>query len=136
PARPLAAAPPRASANALEEAVCALWRRVFDDRSIAPDSDFFQLGGNSLLLTQIHARVIRLFGIEPPLGDMLASRTPAGMAALIERHEASPGAAARIAAAWSRLRDMTPAERDALRHAHAAKQSGSAVVNEEIGDAN
>ncbi len=139
PARPPAAAPARQAVNALEDMVCALWRRVFDDASIAPDSDFFELGGNSLLLTRIHARVIQLFGVEPPLGDMLASRTPADMAALIERHETSPGAAAKVAAAWLRLRDMTPAERDALRRqqaSRAAAQPATDVINEEISDAN
>ncbi|WP_175956061.1 non-ribosomal peptide synthetase [Burkholderia sp. BCC0405] len=139
PARPHTAAPARPAVNALEDMVCALWRRVFDDTSIAPDSDFFELGGNSLLLTRIHARVIQLFGVEPPLGDMLASRTPADMAALIERHETSPGATAKVAAAWLRLRDMTPAERDALRRKQtppAAAQPATDVINEEIGDAN
>ncbi|WP_080422208.1 non-ribosomal peptide synthetase [Burkholderia ubonensis] len=139
PARPRAAAPERAAANALEEMVCALWRRAFDGAPVAPDSDFFDLGGNSLLLTRIHARVIQVFGVEPPLGDMLASRTPADMAALIERHETAPGAASKVAAAWLRLRDMSPAERDALRQQHAARtaaQPATDAVNEEIDNAN
>ncbi|WP_186093896.1 non-ribosomal peptide synthetase [Burkholderia gladioli] len=129
----------RPVASPLDTMICALWRDVFDDESITHGSNFFEIGGNSLLLTRIHARLIQLFGVEPPLGELLACHTPADMAALVVRHESSSGAASRVATAWLQLREMSPAERDALRQrqmqARAAlvKQN---VVNEEMGNAN
>ena len=112
----------RAPSGVLEEAVCALWQDVFAQDEIDADDDFFELGGDSLLLTQIHARVIQIFGVEPPLGEMLNSRTPAAMAALIDRHDTrSPGRVLKLAKAYLKLRGMSEEERDALRRSREAR---------------
>ena len=89
--------------------------------------DFFELGGDSLLLTQIHARVIQIFGVEPPLGEMLDSRTPADMAALIERHATrSPDRVLKVAKAYLTLRGMSEEEREALRRSREARLAAQA----------
>ena len=117
----------RAPSGVLEEAVCALWQDVFAQDEIDVDGDFFELGGDSLLLTQIHARVIQIFGVEPPLGEMLDSRTPADMAALIERHATrSPDRVLKVAKAYLTLRGMSEEEREALRRSREARLAAQA----------
>lgn len=115
----------RSTRGTVEEAVCALWSDLLGSANIHPDSDFFAHGGNSLLLTRVHARIIRIFGVEPPLGEMLTSQTPALMAALVESLGAPSGQAASKARAYLRLRGMTEAERDELRRARTERLDSS-----------
>lgn len=111
----------RPARGAVEKAVCALWSDLLGSPDIHPDSDFLSHGGNSLLLTRLHARIIRIFGVEPPLGEMLASQTPALLAALVESLDAQTCQAASKARAYLRLRGMTDAERDELRRTRAER---------------
>ncbi|SEQ90687.1 amino acid adenylation domain-containing protein [Streptomyces sp. yr375] len=64
--------------------VCATWSEVFGF-TVAPDHDFFGIGGNSLLATRLSA-AFREKGL-PPLQtrDMYRNPTPRAIAALLER---------------------------------------------------
>ena len=73
--------PPR---TALEQAMVDIWRQVLPAQAISPDSDFFELGGDSLLATQIAARVRQVLGVELDLLALLDLPTPAIMAAQVE----------------------------------------------------
>lgn len=43
--------------NAAEQAVAQIWCEVLDLSSIGPDEQFFEVGGNSVALVQMHARL-------------------------------------------------------------------------------
>jgi acyl carrier protein len=83
-----AAAEGRASRQASRPAmtvddVLAVFRRVLETPDITADSDFFDLGGDSLLATRILSAVAKATGLEPTFDDFLLSPTPVALAALI-----------------------------------------------------
>lgn len=49
-------------------------------QEIKPDDDFFELGGQSILLLRAHSKIKRTFKIAPSLKELFTAGTPAGMA--------------------------------------------------------
>jgi acyl carrier protein len=72
---------PLAPRTAVEHAVLEIWRQVLPAEGLGPASGFFDLGGDSLLATQIVARVRQVFGVELDLEQLLDNPTPGDMAA-------------------------------------------------------
>ncbi|MGA7437302.1 MAG: amino acid adenylation domain-containing protein [Luteibacter sp.] len=62
-----------------EEVMIAIWKGLLGRPSIDRDDDFFELGGNSLLATQLAGRIRDAFGVDVPVGTMLESPTVAGL---------------------------------------------------------
>jgi hypothetical protein len=91
-------APSRAStgytapATAVELAVARVFAEVLGNKLVGRDDDFFALGGNSLVATQVAARLSA--DLNCPLGvrDVFAACTVAELAALVERAGGSGGA--------------------------------------------
>jgi non-ribosomal peptide synthetase component F/acyl carrier protein len=77
----------------VEPALAAIWAEVLDVEQVAPDDDFFELGGTSLLAMQIIARASDAFGVELELDALFDAPTVAGLAQAIEgaRPAAAPG---------------------------------------------
>lgn len=65
--------------------VCSLFGDVLDVRSIGPDDDFFDLGGNSLLAGRLAARIRKQTGMRIELDEFLRNPTPRQVAALVSR---------------------------------------------------
>jgi acyl carrier protein len=63
-----------------------IWREVMRLDAIGTDDDFFDLGGHSLLITQIVGRVKTVFGVQLSLRDFFEAPTIGGLTELIERH--------------------------------------------------
>lgn len=61
-----------------------IWREVMRLDAIEPHDDFFDLGGHSLLVSQIVGRVRNVFGVQLSLRDFFDAPTVAGLGALIE----------------------------------------------------
>ena len=57
-------APQRSSQTSSEQTLVAIWRQVLGIEQIGVQDDFFDLGGDSLLIAQIVSRIQRAFGIE------------------------------------------------------------------------
>ena len=57
PARTVSA--PAESSPRVEDLICAAWRKVLGVERIAPSDNFFDLGGDSLLLVAVHAELRR-----------------------------------------------------------------------------
>jgi hypothetical protein len=72
--------------------------------------DFNELGGDSLVATQIVVRVNDLFTLEAPVKTLLETPTVAALAAFVTAQESFPGAAEETAVAILRIAAMSPAE--------------------------
>ncbi|KAG9498187.1 putative secondary metabolism biosynthetic enzyme [Fusarium musae] len=56
---------------------------------LSPDTDFFHVGGNPLLLVRLRSAIEISMGVTLPLSDMYRSSTLAGMTGLITRQKSS-----------------------------------------------
>ncbi|MFD9126030.1 acyl carrier protein [Kitasatospora sp. NPDC059571] len=62
------------------EGVVAIFRRVLETTDVTADSDFFLLGGDSLIATRVLSAIARGHGVELSFDDFLRDPTPAGLA--------------------------------------------------------
>ncbi|MDR8412888.1 condensation domain-containing protein [Nonomuraea sp. 3-1Str] len=68
----------------LIEQVRLIWMEVLRMDHIAPDEDLYDLGGHSLTITQISARIRKRLGVEVPFDVFLDDPTIIGVAAAID----------------------------------------------------
>jgi acyl-CoA synthetase (AMP-forming)/AMP-acid ligase II/acyl carrier protein len=68
----------------IEETVAKIWAQVLGAEGIGIHDNFFQVGGHSLLVTQIVSRIRTAFEFELPLRSLFESPTIARLAELIE----------------------------------------------------
>ncbi|WP_256081503.1 amino acid adenylation domain-containing protein [Massilia sp. YIM B04103] len=73
----------------LERIIAAVWREVLAHERVGLDDNFFDLGGHSLLLQQIHSRLTGLLGRTLPMVDLFRFPTVAALARHLE-HSAEP----------------------------------------------
>ncbi|MFH8935334.1 phosphopantetheine-binding protein [Streptomyces griseosporeus] len=78
-----ASAAGRSPAPADTEGVVAMFRRVLEVDEVSADSDFFLLGGDSLVATRVLSAVARTYGVELTFADFLDAPTPERLAAKI-----------------------------------------------------
>lgn len=85
-----ASTPTAETRNDTQAGMKKIWLSVLKDivpgdpNSIGPDSDFFLIGGNSLLLISIQREVNKEFGLLLPLASMFEASTLGKMSALLE----------------------------------------------------
>ena len=65
------------------DAVSDIFSRVLDIPEVGAESDFFALGGDSLLATRVLSAVARECGVELSFDDFLLAPTPATLAKTI-----------------------------------------------------
>jgi acyl-coenzyme A synthetase/AMP-(fatty) acid ligase/acyl carrier protein len=111
PAMPKPAQPPT---NAVEEALVEIWKEAFEKSEIYIDDNFFDIGGHSLIATQIHVKIQRVFQIELALRELFHSPTIRALAAIIQQGERSPGRSDKIASLYLKVKHMSPEEREHL----------------------
>jgi acyl carrier protein len=56
--------------TAVEHSIATLWREALQAEQIGLHDNFFDLGGHSLLLAQVHSKVERMFDCKLSLVDM------------------------------------------------------------------
>ncbi|WP_433931226.1 amino acid adenylation domain-containing protein [Sorangium cellulosum] len=83
----LAHVPPRTET---EERLAAIWAEVLGVERPSVEDSFFDLGGHSLLLTQVFARVRRAFDVEVPLRTLFETPTVAAQARAVEAARGRP----------------------------------------------
>ncbi|HKT49921.1 MAG TPA: amino acid adenylation domain-containing protein [Candidatus Angelobacter sp.] len=73
------------SSTAVEELLLGIWQQVLGCERISVQDNFFQLGGHSLLVTQMLARVRSTFGVDLPLRRVFEDgQTISALAQLVE----------------------------------------------------
>jgi amino acid adenylation domain-containing protein len=77
------AAPLAPPVSGAERLVASVWRRVLERPDIGLHDNFFDLGGNSLLLVQVHARLRDAFERKLTLVDLFRLPTVARLAAFL-----------------------------------------------------
>ncbi|MEM9691930.1 MAG: condensation domain-containing protein, partial [Myxococcota bacterium] len=75
--------------TSLEKQVAAVWEELLGIDGVGLHDDFFDLGGHSLLLTQLVSRVRKQVKVELALRRLFDKRTVAGIAEEIERAQAT-----------------------------------------------
>ena len=105
----------------VERRLTAIWKEVLNLSRVGRHDNVFELGGNSLLLTQLHGRIVEAFGPRLSVVDMFKCPTIASLSQLL----AAPADSA--APAIPALRGRQRAEARKQRQA-AGRDSGVAVV--------
>lgn len=85
--------------SATEQAIAAIWRELLKREDITSDSDFFEMGGHSLLAVKTLAMIRDGLGVEIPLQALFESSTLAGLAALVDQARGGPSPQQTAAAA-------------------------------------
>lgn len=62
------------------DGVVDIFRRVLETSDVTADSDFFAVGGDSLIATRVLSAVARTFGAELSFEDFIAAPTPSALA--------------------------------------------------------
>jgi amino acid adenylation domain-containing protein len=79
--------------NPVQEVLAGIWSELLGVERVGVDDDFFQLGGHSLLVAKLAARVRQVFTVELSMVEVFKTPTVAGLAEAVER--AQRGNAAR-----------------------------------------
>ncbi len=83
--RPELAAAYAAPRSELERAIAAVWREALKVESVGLDDNFFDLGGHSLLVAKVHARLGEALGREVPLLELFQYPTVGSLARHLAR---------------------------------------------------
>jgi amino acid adenylation domain-containing protein len=71
--------------SALENTIAAIWQQVLRVDHVGIHDDFFDLGGNSLLMLQIISKIRERSSVDVDMGALFEGATVAALAAQIER---------------------------------------------------
>ncbi|MEU0873663.1 amino acid adenylation domain-containing protein [Nocardia brasiliensis] len=87
----------RAPSTPIEEIVAGVYAEVLGVERVGADDDFFGLGGNSLLATQVAARIGAALDSRVPVRMLFEASTVAGLAVKVEQHAGAGGRKALVA---------------------------------------
>lgn len=77
------AAPPAPQAGGVAAVVTEIWQEVLRLDDLGPDEDLFDLGGHSLTITAIAARIRKRLGVDVPLDAFFDTPTITGITAAV-----------------------------------------------------
>jgi acyl carrier protein len=69
----------------VEQALAGIWQEVLRVERVGTDDNFFDLGGHSLLMLQVHDKVQKLLKKELPIVELFQYPTVKAMAGLLTR---------------------------------------------------
>src|SRR5690606_25106030 len=81
----------RAPSTPIEEIIAGIYRDLLGVDRVGADDDFFELGGNSLIATQVIARLATALDARVPLRVLFEAPTVAALAVRAEEHAGSGG---------------------------------------------
>ena len=96
----------------LQKQVAQVWSRLLGISTIGIYDDFFDLGGNSLMATQLVSELRETFQVELPLRDLFDDPTISGVCKVIEkeRAEASSTEVSKVAEALKQIESLSDEE--------------------------
>jgi acyl carrier protein len=97
----------------VERQLVEVWKELLKIEEVGTEQNFFEMGGHSLLVLQVMARIRRTFGVELPVRTLFEEPTIAGLAQAVEKAEAE-GKKARMPVLERRPRAKAAASREAL----------------------
>lgn len=99
----------------LEHTITQLWQRILKVPKLGPEENFFDLGGDSLLLVAVHSNLQKILQTQIPLTDLFEFSTVRKLARHLGRPESTPGSASdakelghRQREAFARFRSQRP----------------------------
>jgi phthiocerol/phenolphthiocerol synthesis type-I polyketide synthase E len=128
-ARPALATAYVAPRNQFEENVAAVWQQVLGIEQVGVHDSFFDLGGHSLLITQLINKLHRTYQVELSIRTLFESPTVAGMAQVIEQAYLEKAANSEQPIK-ELVRAATGAERQSLLEAYWKKKIAKALTIE------
>ena len=109
--RPQLAADYVAPQTELERSIAAIWQDVLKTDQVGRHDNFFDLGGHSLLIVQVHARLRSLATTPLAIADMFRYPTVATLASFLNRAPGQPAGPDPLQARIAKQRQA-----DQLRH--------------------
>lgn len=70
--------------TATEETIADIWCKLLQLEQVGIDENFFDLGGHSIMATQVASRMQKAFGVEIPVLALFEQHTIAGLANLVD----------------------------------------------------
>ena len=108
---------PSRSHEDILERVDMLWLEALGDDGMTENSDFFQLGGDSLSAVQFVARVEEEFGVELPIEEFVQEPTREATVRIASRQLEKGGHRAALEAKGSNSSPLTLAQRSVMNYA-------------------
>jgi len=109
-ARPALEASFSAPSGDVETRLAEIWQELLGVEQIGIDDNFFDLGGHSLIASQLISRVIQVFHLELPIEALFEAPTIAEMALVIDRYHGNPASDAVVARLLEQVEAMTEEE--------------------------
>jgi acyl carrier protein len=102
-----------AARTTVEETLVGVWKELLGIAEVGVEDNFFDLGGHSLLVTQLMSRVREAFSVEIPLRPLYEQPTIAKLAELIEQsksngHEPQAPAIVPVSRSSRRMKRSSP----------------------------
>ena len=94
----------------LQEVLLSVWTGILGIDKIGIEDDFFELGGDSVLATQIISRLRDMFRIDLPLIVLFDAPTIEKLAQFMIENETRPGLVEKTAVLLKRIEGMTEEE--------------------------
>jgi amino acid adenylation domain-containing protein len=73
----------------VQVSLASIWRELTGVDDVQASSNFFELGGDSLLMISLGSRIERVFAVKPPMRELFEAPTLEHMAAVVARHATS-----------------------------------------------
>jgi acyl carrier protein len=96
--------------TSIEEMLASIWAEVLKLEKVGIHDNFFDLGGHSLVATQIVSRICSAFPVEFPLRTLFEIPTVAEIAAMIEQNQAERARDPELAQMLREVEAMTEEE--------------------------
>jgi amino acid adenylation domain-containing protein len=116
---------PARPGDATEAALSEIWGVVLDTGPVGVQQNFFELGGNSLLLARVRSRIRDRFGLDVPLVELFRQPTVAALAQYIRGGGEQGLGANSVAAPTGQPRSGLKAGRDRLSRLRALRSAGT-----------
>lgn len=113
--RPDLPTPYQAPRDEVEKRIVEIWQQAFGVAPVGIHDGFFDLGGDSILVTQVLSRVRDALGVEMPVQDFYERPTVAAMAETVSARGAGNGAPTAEEAESVEEPEIAPVSRDAYR---------------------